>query len=175
MIGGLLEFVLGNTFSFVVFCSFSGFWFTFGGTLTPSFNAMGAYSPSGDSQALGMSTQGFQASFGFYLLFWSVAVFVLLICSTRTNVAFVLLFICIQLALICLTIGYFLLAQGSTVVGTRFVKAGGGCALACGLVGFYVFLVLMLISVDFPILLPVGDISHLMVGYQERHGNLKSS
>jgi succinate-acetate transporter protein len=39
ILGGLLEFFLGNTFPSVVFCSFGAFWFTFGSTLVPSFNA----------------------------------------------------------------------------------------------------------------------------------------
>ncbi len=38
-VGGLLEFVLGNTFPSVVFTTFGAFWFTYGATLVPSFNA----------------------------------------------------------------------------------------------------------------------------------------
>ncbi|KAK9461672.1 GPR1/FUN34/yaaH family-domain-containing protein [Lipomyces oligophaga] len=170
---GILEFFLGNTFSFVVFCAFGGFWFAFGGTLIPAFNSIGAYSATGDSQVLGLTTKGFQASFAFYLLFWSIAVAVLLLCSLRTNVAFVSLFFCLQLCLLFLTGAYFCLANGQAVVGTRLVKAGGGCALACGLVGFYIYFVLMLLAVDFPFLLPVGDLSHVFKGYQEKHGPLK--
>jgi hypothetical protein len=63
IIGGILEFVLGNTFPFVVFCSFGGFWLTFGVTLIPFYNAYGAYSTTGTA-ADGLNTQGFNASFG---------------------------------------------------------------------------------------------------------------
>ena len=63
-LGGILEFFLGNTFSFVVFCSFGGFWFTLGATLTPAFNAYGAYSTDPNNPALGLQSPGFHASFG---------------------------------------------------------------------------------------------------------------
>ena len=63
-LGGILEFFLGNTFSFVVFCSFGGFWFTLGATLTPAFNAYGAYSSDPTNPSLGLQSAGFHASFG---------------------------------------------------------------------------------------------------------------
>ena len=63
-LGGILEFFLANTFSFVVFCSFGGFWLTLGATLTPAFNAYGAYSPDPTNPSLGLESAGFHASFG---------------------------------------------------------------------------------------------------------------
>lgn len=81
-LGGLLEFFLGNTFAFVVFCSFGepsappcfprlmlmvlkgGFWFTLGSTLTPSFNAYGAYSADPTKPYEGLTSAGFHASYG---------------------------------------------------------------------------------------------------------------
>lgn len=65
MVGGLLEFFLGNTFPFVVFFSFGAFWLTFGGTLLPQFGAYAAYAPAdATSPAEGLATTGFNASFG---------------------------------------------------------------------------------------------------------------
>ena len=43
LLGGVGEFILGNTFPCVVFCTFGSFWFTFGGTLTPYYNAVNGY------------------------------------------------------------------------------------------------------------------------------------
>lgn len=79
-LGGILEFFLGNTFSFVVFCSFGmslslfvakwkylneliakgGFWFTLGSTLTPAFNAFNTYA----TDEHGLLDPDFRASFG---------------------------------------------------------------------------------------------------------------
>jgi succinate-acetate transporter protein len=63
-IAGLLEWVLGNTFPSVVFCCFGAFFFSFGGTLNPSFGAYAAYAPAGEPASAGLATQGFNASFG---------------------------------------------------------------------------------------------------------------
>ena len=65
-LGGILEFFLGNTFSFVVFCSFGGFWFTLGATLTPAFNAYGEYATDPSNIATGLTSRSFHASFGTY-------------------------------------------------------------------------------------------------------------
>lgn len=65
IIGGFLEFIIGNTFPFVVFSSFGAFWLTFAATLQPAYNAWGAYAPAdATSAAAGLATQGFNASFG---------------------------------------------------------------------------------------------------------------
>jgi len=63
-LGGILEFFLGNTFSFVVFCSFGGFWFTLGATLTPGFNAYGEYATDPSNIKTGLTSPAFHASFG---------------------------------------------------------------------------------------------------------------
>ena len=41
-----------------------GFWFTLGSTLTPSFNAYGAYAADPNQPAQGLGSPGFHASFG---------------------------------------------------------------------------------------------------------------
>lgn len=73
-LGGILEFFLGNTFSFVVFCSFGGFWFTLGATLTPAFGAYAAYAPDPTNPASGLSSPGFHASYGKLTLFSTVGI-----------------------------------------------------------------------------------------------------
>lgn len=64
MIGGLLEFFLGNTFPTVVFLSFGAFWLSYGGTLLPQFAAYASYAPVGETASAGLATSGFNASFG---------------------------------------------------------------------------------------------------------------
>jgi uncharacterized protein len=72
IVGGFLEFLLGNTFPFVVFMSFGAFWLSLGATLQPTYNAYGAYAPAGSSSpAAGLGTVGFNASFGMFHI-WSV-------------------------------------------------------------------------------------------------------
>lgn len=64
LFASFLEWVLGNTFPSVVFSSYGAFFLSFAGTLTPSFNAFGAYAPAGEDPSSGLATQGFNASFG---------------------------------------------------------------------------------------------------------------
>ena len=78
-----MEFILGNTFPFVVFCSFGeslhavffrsqrdltaragAFWLTFGYTITPIWEVYAAYSPNPATPAAGATAPGFYASFG---------------------------------------------------------------------------------------------------------------
>ncbi|POS83330.1 hypothetical protein EPUL_005868, partial [Erysiphe pulchra] len=56
ILGGLLEFIVGKTFSFVVFCSFGGFWLTVGTTLQPFYNVGAAYATAPNTTSL---EQGF--------------------------------------------------------------------------------------------------------------------
>jgi len=57
------QWIVGNTFPFVVFGSFGAFWLSFAGTLTPSFNAYGAFSTT-SNPAEGLTVPTFNASFG---------------------------------------------------------------------------------------------------------------
>lgn len=72
LLGGFLEWVLGNTFPSVVFCTFGAFFLSFAATLSPSFAAFSTYAPVGADGSEGLVTQGFNASFGKtkYYKFW---------------------------------------------------------------------------------------------------------
>jgi hypothetical protein len=120
LLGGILEFFLGNTFSFVVFCSFGGFWLTLGSTLTPAFNAYGAYAPPDPTTTTaGITSTGFHASFGFFLLFMGLLCFMYLICALRTNIVFVTIFLGLFLTFVVLTGSYWQLALGHTQTAAR--------------------------------------------------------
>jgi uncharacterized protein len=111
LLGGILEWVLGNTFPSVVFCTFSGFWLAFASTLNPSFAAFGSYAPAdAKSVAEGLATQGFNASFGFFTLSMAMVCVVFLVCSLRTNVCFFIIFLSLILAFGLLTGAYWALA-----------------------------------------------------------------
>jgi hypothetical protein len=87
LIAGLLEFFLGNTFTFVVFISYgefeplgciysrstnlmihffstAGIFFALAASFQPFYNAAGAYSETGLDNAAGSLTPGFNSSFG---------------------------------------------------------------------------------------------------------------
>lgn len=67
IIASIFEFLLGNSFPSVVFAVYGGFWLSFAATLTPSFAAFASYAPEPlTAPAEGLTTQGFNASFGMY-------------------------------------------------------------------------------------------------------------
>lgn len=166
VIGAILEFVLGNTFPFVVFGTFGAFWLTYGATLTPYYNASGAYSPT--DPTVGGTDPTFMTSFAFFLLWMAFLCLVYLICSLRTNIVFFMIFLLLVPAFCCLAGSFWHGAQGNAATALALQHAGGALSFAVCLLGWYLFLVLLLASVDFPLNLPVGDLSRLIKGGSEK-------
>ncbi|KAH8902795.1 gpr1-like plasma membrane protein [Coniochaeta sp. PMI_546] len=165
LLGGFLEWVLGNTFPSVVFCTFGAFFLSFAATLSPSFAAFSTYAPAGADGSEGLVTQGFNASFGFFTLWMAVLCIVFLICAFRVNICFVIIFFTLTLALIFLTVTYWLLAadyeDNAGMAKKMLTAAGASCFITCAF-GWWVFFAIMLAVVDFPFALPVGDLSTLI-------------
>ena len=164
IIGAVLEFILGNTFPFVVFGSFGAFWLTFGATLTPYYNAAIAYQPLEPETAT--TNPQFNATFAFFQLYMGVLCFIYFIIALRTNIVFVLIFILLVPAFGCLAGFFWKAAEGVTATGLS-TTAGALTFVVC-LLGWYLFFVQLLAAVDFPLNLPVGDLSRFVKGASER-------
>ncbi|KAF7559289.1 hypothetical protein G7046_g4862 [Stylonectria norvegica] len=168
--GGILEWVLGNSFPSVVFCTYGGFYFSYGSTLIPSFAAFSSYAPAdAKSPAEGLATEGFNASFGFVLLFMALVTTVFLLVSFRTNVVFVSIFFTLAIGLYLLTAGFWTLAMGNAGLATKLIKGGGACAFVTVLGGWYILIAILLAVVDFPFQIPVGDLSRVIKGKSEKN------
>jgi len=180
IIGGFLEFILGNTFPFVVFLSFGAFWLSFGATLQPFYYAYGSYAPAGETEAAGLKTEGFNASFGFVTVFMGFLCLIYLLCSLRTNIVFVVIFFTLVLNFALLSGVYWQLANAYAVGATtpegankialagRLQIAAGACGFASSMAGWWIFFAIMLAALDFPFQVPVGDLSTMITGYSER-------
>jgi len=87
---------------------------------------------------------------------------IFLICSLKTNVVFVIIFASLVGVFGALSGAYFLLAAdfagNAATVGT-FVKVGGMFGFVASLAGWWIFLSIMLSTMDFPVAIPVGDLS----------------
>ncbi|KAI1501736.1 GPR1/FUN34/YaaH-class plasma membrane protein [Biscogniauxia marginata] len=175
MLGGLLEFLLGNTFPCVVFVGFGAFYLSFGCTLLPQFNAYAAYAPAdASSPTAGLETQGFNASFGFFTLSMLLLCLVFLICSVRTNVVFVIVFISLTMTFGFVTGAYWALASdyaGNAAFANRLLVGAGACAFVATAAGWWDLLAILLASVDFPITIPVGDLSTRIPGASGRQNS----
>ncbi|KAL8818162.1 MAG: hypothetical protein Q9223_003145 [Gallowayella weberi] len=192
IIGSIMEWIVGNTFPFVVFGTFGAFWLTFGSTLVPSFNAYGAYvtDPAVAAQQMGnpgnpagLQTPGFNASFAFFLVFMGLMCFVFLICSLRTNIVFFVIFLTLVCAFGCLAGAYFNLALvyanptnlAAATRASRCVVAGGAFTFVTSLAGWWIFLAIMLASLDFPVQIPVGDLSTMIKGASDKKAKVSEA
>jgi succinate-acetate transporter protein len=174
VVGGFLEFILGNTFPFVVFTSFGAFWLTFAATLQPFYSAYSLYATKEDPT--GLATAGFTASFAFFLVFMGLLCFIYLICSLRTNVVFVIIFFTLVIAFGLLAGAYW---QSANAYGDNNnpitlkkaqklqVAAGAFTFITC-MAGWWIFFAIMLAALDFPFQIPVGDLSTLIKGFSEK-------
>ncbi|KAI4234316.1 MAG: hypothetical protein L6R40_006793 [Gallowayella cf. fulva] len=185
IIGSVMEWIVGNTFPFVVFGTFGAFWLSFGGTLVPAFNAYGAYvtDPTVAAQQMGnpgnpagLQVPAFNASFAFFLVFMGLICSIFLICSLRTNIAFFIIFLTLVCAFGCLAGAYFNLALvyanptnlAAATRASRCVVAAGAFTFVTSLAGWWIFLAIMLASLDFPIQIPVGDLSTMIKGASDK-------
>lgn len=174
LVGGFLEFILGNTFPFVVFMSFGAFWLSFAATLQPFYSAYGSYSTTANP-ADGLKTVGFTASFAFFMVYMGVLCLIYLICSLRTNIAFVVIFFTLVLAFGLLAGTYWQNANGianddpaALALAGRLQIAAGACVFVTSIAGWWIFFAIMLAALDFPFQIPVGDLSTLIKGASER-------
>lgn len=157
--GGIGEWILGNTFPSVVFFTFGGFWGAFGATLTPFYNAVNAYSAE---------PAGFFNSFAMFLIFMGLLCLLYMIAALRTNICLVVILLCFTVTFPCLAASYFLAADGVTGVSATCRIVGAAFAFVASMVAWYLWFSLILESVDFPLTLPVGDLSKYVKGKSDK-------
>ncbi|PTB40130.1 uncharacterized protein TrAFT101_004829 [Trichoderma asperellum] len=166
-LGGLLEWILGNSFPAVVFCTFGTFWLSYGGVLNPSFAAFSSFAGENEAGAEGLKTTGFNASLGFWFLFMGLLCIIFLVCSLRTNVAFFVIFLSLTIAFGLLTGAFWAMAEdfvGNADYAHKLLVGAGASTFVTCLAGWYILLAIALAIVDFPIQIPVGDLSNVVKG-----------
>lgn len=90
--------------------------------------------------------------------------FVFLICSLRTNIVFVLIFIGAMLGF-CLAAAAFWTTAAGMAIGATLLKGTGGAFFVAAMCGWYLLAVIMFATLDsFLAQLPVGDLSTVIKG-----------
>ncbi|KIW93768.1 uncharacterized protein Z519_05083 [Cladophialophora bantiana CBS 173.52] len=177
VLGCVLEFIIGNTFPFVVFACYGAFWLAMGATLQPDFNAQAYYTthPSGSNQfylSFGMNNLVLTNSSCKYANRHFRTAFFFLVASLRTNATFALVFFFIDLAFIMLMASYWTLAEGKTAnycwKMSKGKQAAGVFVFVFCVFGWYLFFTMILLAVDFPLNLPTGDLSTKIKGASEK-------
>ncbi|KAH7121569.1 GPR1/FUN34/yaaH family-domain-containing protein [Dactylonectria macrodidyma] len=167
VLGGIGEWILGNTFPATVFCLFGGFWLTFGATIVPGYNAYGLYSKTGEV-ADGLSEQQFYATFSFFLVAMTILCAVFMVASIRTNALLFTIFLLLVPTFSCLSASFFAVSHDHAAAAQTFQHVGAGLLLGVSILGWYIFLAMILLSVDFPYILPLGDLSTVIPGRADR-------
>ncbi|KAJ5770811.1 uncharacterized protein N7511_002862 [Penicillium nucicola] len=145
------ELSIGNGFAYTVFSAFGLFYAGYGAILTPAFGVAQAYG--------GDSTAEYNNAVGFFMILWTVFVFTFLIASLPSNVAYILVFLLVDLGFLTVAASYFALADGKAASATALKKAGGVFCFLAGLVGWYI--VFHLLLKESLLELPLGDTSRL--------------
>ncbi|KAJ7654906.1 GPR1/FUN34/yaaH family-domain-containing protein [Mycena rosella] len=145
--------VLGNTFPFIVFSSFGGFWLSLGVLFDPSKQIASAF-PDG-----GTASPEFNHGVQFYFIFWAVLCVLYFVASLRTNVVFAYIFATLVCTFAFLAAGYRQAGLGNAALSLTFLRAAGAFGFANILAGWYLAAVLVLAAVEMPWALPVGDLS----------------
>ncbi|KAK7043999.1 hypothetical protein VNI00_008167 [Paramarasmius palmivorus] len=157
VISGVMEWILGNTFPFVVFITFGGFWLGLGILQDPEHNIVSAFANGG-----GAASPEYNSGLMFYYAFWAVVIFIYLVTSLRTNIVFAWIFFTLTFCFIMLAAAYSKLADGKADTGVKLIKAAGGFAFGTIVGSHYLMASLLFASVGMPFRLPVGDLSGFM-------------
>ncbi|OQD68760.1 hypothetical protein PENDEC_c031G02511 [Penicillium decumbens] len=119
ILGGFLEFIVGNTFPFILFCGYGGWWLSFGATLQPFYGAYGAYSPDPSTPSKGLETSGFNASFGFMLVYMAIFSLVCFLGALKVHIALAVVELSLTTVFVLLAGAFWELAMGNASVASN--------------------------------------------------------
>ncbi len=94
-----------------------------------------------------------------------------MVLALRTNVCFVAVFLLLALGSAFSATASWLLANdftGNAAAAHRMTVTAGAVFFVAALIGWWVFTSVMLVSVDFPIQIPIGDLSRVVKGRTQR-------
>ncbi|EXJ81802.1 hypothetical protein A1O1_07867 [Capronia coronata CBS 617.96] len=168
IVGAIGDWITGHIFPAIVFSLFGGFWCSFGTMLVPDAGAFSAYSTDPNNPAEGLTEPAFSATVAFFLMAMSFLCLIFLLASLRVNVAFCFAFAGLIPTMDLLAASYWAAADGKTSKALTLQHGSAGCLLAVSLLGWYILAALVLPTVDFPVVLPLGDLSHRIKGASQR-------
>ena len=130
------------------------------GKLTAMCSSDGAYSNSTNVTAsAGLANKTFAASFGFLFLWMAVMCLIYLVASLRTDIVHVIIFLTLVIAYGLIAGEEWSTASGNSELAHSLQLASGVFLLICDLAVWYLFIIEILASVDFPFTLPVVSLA----------------
>lgn len=131
---------------------------TFGGTRNAAFASQSNY----------QSPAAFYNSFRWFLVVMAFRMVVYAICALRINIVLCIVLILFISAFGCLAGAYFSLGLGNRDLGGTLTRIGGAFAFFGSVLVRYLEIGLLFDTVDFPLALPVGDLSGRFLGKEQR-------
>ncbi|CEJ60656.1 Putative GPR1/FUN34/YaaH-class plasma membrane protein [Penicillium brasilianum] len=165
--GAVGEWILGNTFSSALFFTYGTFWIVQGTSQIPWYGVGTNYSTTGNSFE-GMQTPEFAATTGLYYATLAILTFVYLICSIRTNVCLFLALFLLVITFALTAATFFQMSVGNLAHAATLQKTAGGFNFALCLPIWWIFIAQIFEAVDFPITIPVGDLSTVILGKSQK-------
>ncbi|KAF2170804.1 hypothetical protein M409DRAFT_63862 [Zasmidium cellare ATCC 36951] len=152
----VMEWVLGNTFSFLVFGSFGAAWFALSSLNLEPF-ASGSHSVYANEAE-------FDASFAYGLITFGLLTLTFGFCALRTNIIFVFCFLSVSIALFIFAGSFFAMAHGHSEAAAKMQFFVGGTFFSCCVMAWYLLIANLLEVLEFGVSLPVGDLSRRLKG-----------
>jgi succinate-acetate transporter protein len=136
-IAGIAEFILGNTFPFVVFIMYGCHWVNLGYIADPAHQIVTSYAAAGLPGAL---SQEYNAGQGNYNVVMALISFIFLCGSLRINVPFVIVFFSLVFLFSFIAAGYYQLGYDPTAAGLEhalyYFKIAGGFGFVTMMMGW---------------------------------------
>ncbi|SMR59539.1 unnamed protein product [Zymoseptoria tritici ST99CH_3D1] len=156
----LMEWILGNTFSFLVFGSFGAAWTALSCSNLPAFDAMGSYLVDAKTaEEVARGKAAFSADFAFGLATFALLVLTFALCSLRTNLVFFITFLLATAAISLLAGSYWALALEAAHTAAEMQRTTGVILFTCCVLAWYLLVANLLEVLEFGWELPVGDLS----------------
>lgn len=141
ILAGLQEFKAGNTFGATAFCSYGGFWLSYGILLIPSFGIL-----------KGFTAAQINAAAAWFLVAWAIFTGYMFLAALRSNLALLTVFGLLFLAYVALAINAFTL-------GAVWLQIGGWIGILTALAAWYTAFAGVLSSSKSAFKLPVGSMA----------------
>ncbi|KAJ9660516.1 hypothetical protein H2198_002452 [Neophaeococcomyces mojaviensis] len=157
VLAGIGEFVLGNTFPFVVFTVYGVHWVGAAYTTDPWHPLTAAYGAEGGAMTVYTSGQGL------YNVTMLLVSFIFTIGSLRTNVPFVITFVALDFLFAFFAAAEFAIGHNPTPEGLEHAaylfKIAGGFGFVAVVMGWYLAIITVCASTGVPCPLPIFDLS----------------
>ncbi|EEQ35915.1 putative ammonia transport outward protein [Clavispora lusitaniae] len=124
---GIWELIIGNCFAGTVLTSFGmGFWISYGAINVKAFGILAAYADEPDQ---------LNNALGFFMLGWGIFCFMMLLCTVKSTLVFISLFVTLDIAFFVLAGYYFTGHHQLMTVGGVFCVISACCGWYCAYAG----------------------------------------